>query len=80
MRRRKTLHLRDALQLLTDRQPHRLRAWKMSTGDILTLDGWQLVGQWTRQAALRLYSPDSGEIRMIRARMIFEVDGMRIYW
>ncbi len=74
------LHLRDAIRLLEDGKPHRLRLWKLSTGDILTYDGARCIGGWNRQGIHRVRLPQSGLIREFRDVSLFSIDDLDIYW
>ena len=74
------IHLNQALRLLRDERPHRLRLWKISTGDILTYPSAVAIGHHTRGALQRVRLSGSGEIRAFRVRCLFEIDGRRIYW
>lgn len=75
-----TIHLQDALRLLEDGEPHRLRLWKLSTGDILTYNDARLAGRHIRGGRHRVRLPMSGLLREFRDVTLFEIDGMRIYW
>lgn len=77
---RTSIALPDALRLLRDGRRHRLRLWKISTGDILTYPAAVSTGHHTRGALQRVRLLPSGEIRAFRVRALFEIDGMRIYW
>ena len=78
--RPKTLHLKDALRLLEDGGPHRLRVWKLSTGDILTYEGARCAGGWKRRGTHRVRLPRSGLLREFRDVTLFEIDNLKIYW
>lgn len=76
----KAIHLADAIRLLSDRQPHTLRLWKLSTGDILTYESVTLQGTWKRGGLQRVRFPRSGEIRAFRDVSLFEIDGLAVYY
>lgn len=73
------IHLADAMALLADRQPHRLRLWKLSTGDILTYPHAVAIGSWTRAGLHRVRLEPSGEVRAFRDISLFEIDDMTVY-
>jgi len=74
-----SIYLADALRLLSDRRPHTLRLWKLSTGDILTYEGVTAIGEWKRGAMHRVRFNKSGQIRALRDISIFEIDGLSVY-
>ena len=74
-----TIHRRDAFRLLEDGQPHQLRLWTISTGDILHYKDATYVGQNRRSSTHRIRIPLSGVIREFRDITLFEIDGLRIY-
>ena len=73
------LHRRDAIRLLEDGQPHDLRVWKISTGDILHYKGAVCCGAHQRGGTHRIRLPLSGVIREFRDITMFEIDGLSIY-
>lgn len=73
------LHRRDALRLLEDGQPHDLRVWKLSTGDILLYKGAVCCGSHLRGGTHRIRLPLSGLIREFRDITLFEIDGLKVY-
>ena len=73
------LHRRDAIRLLEDGQPHDLRVWKISTGDILHYKGAVCCGAHQRGGTHRIRIPLSGVIREFRDITLFEIDGLKIY-
>ena len=76
----KTLHLKDALRLLEDGEPHMLRVWKLSTGDILTYKNARCIGGHKRRGTHRVRLPESTLIREFRDVTLHEIDGLEIYW
>lgn len=80
MKRRNSIHINEAMQVLTDRKPHNLKAWKMETGEVLELNGWTTIGRWTRGGVIRLVNPVNGQKRSVRKVMIHEIDNMKIFW
>lgn len=77
---RLTIHLQDALRLLEDGEPHKLRLWKLSTGDILTYHQARCTSRHTRGGTHKVRLPQSGLLREFRDVTLFEIDDMRIYW
>ena len=76
----KSLHLKDALRLLEDGEPHQLRLWKLSTGDILTYNNAIHIGGHKRRGTHRVKLPTSALIRCFRDVTLFEIDGLSVYW
>ena len=74
-----TIHRRDAFRLLEDGQPHQLRLWKISTGDILHYKDATYVGQNRRGGTHTIRLMDSGQIRTFRDITLFNIDGHPIY-
>lgn len=72
------LHLADAVRLLEDRQPHKLKLWKQSTGDIIYYHGATVRGTWTRGGLHRVTLPN-GDIHTFRDVMLLEIDDLPIY-
>lgn len=79
MKRQKSIHRRDALRLLEDGRPHRLKVWKLSTGDILTYEAAVHAGGNRRNAVHRIRVPLSGIVREFRDITLFEIDGLSVY-
>lgn len=75
----RSLHQRDALRLLEDGRPHRLRLWKLSTGDILTYEGAVCIGHHRRGGTHRVRLPRSALVREFRDITLFEIDDLKIY-
>lgn len=75
-----SIHLQDALRLLEDGEPHKLRLWKLSTGDILTYEEARCTSRHTRGGTHKVRLPRSGLLREFRDVTLFEIDDMRIYW
>ena len=78
--KRLVIHRNDALHLLEDRQPHRLRLWKLSTGDILLYAQAVCIGGFKRGGTHRVKLFPSGEVREFRDITLFEIDNMKIYF
>lgn len=76
----KAIHLTEALRILSDREPHTLRLWKLSTGDILTYEGVRYLGEFRRKGVHRVRFPQSGQIRAFRDVSLFEIDGLAVYY
>ena len=74
------LQRKDAMKLLRDGRPHRLRLWKMSTGAILTYPDAVFFSRHIRGGLLRLRLAASGQMRSAKEFCIFEIDGRPIYW
>lgn len=82
MKRKKrieAIHRKDAFALLRDGQPHKLRLWKLSTGEILTYTRAVYVSHHVRKGIHRVYLPTSSCIRAFRDITLFEIDDLRIY-
>lgn len=77
---RSSIQLQDALRLLEDGEPHKLRLWKLSTGDILTYEDARAASRFTRGGTHKVRLPRSGLLREFRDVTLFEIDDMRIYW
>ena len=75
----KALHRRDAFRLFEDGQPHELRVWKISTGDILHYKNAVCSGMYKRGGTHRISIPLSGVIREFRDITLFEIDGLKVY-
>ena len=76
----KALHLKDALKLLEDGEPHSLRVWKLSTGDILHYNDARCIGGHKRRGTHRVKLPASTLIREFRDVTLHEIDGLEVYW
>lgn len=57
----------------------RLRCWKLSTGDILSLDGWLVRGGHWHGGTHRFFNPANNQIRELRDICIFEFMGSEVY-
>ncbi len=79
MTKLKAIHRLDALHILKDGRPHRLRLWKLSTGDILIYPHATLIGRHERGGLCRVRLEPSGEIRAFRDISLFEIDDLKIY-
>lgn len=77
--KQKSIHRNDALRLLEDKQPHKLKVWKLSTGDILEYKDAVCVGGWNRGGTHRIRIPQSGVLREFRDITLFEIDDLEIY-
>ncbi len=77
--RKKAIYQADAIRLLEDGRQHRLRLWKMSTGEILTYATATCIGGHKRRRTHRVRLAPSGQIREFRDIMLFEIDGKTIY-
>lgn len=73
------IHMAEAIKLLSDGHPHRLRVWKMQTGEALLYERATRVGRHTKGAAMRVKLDPSGQIRQFREICLFEIDDMTIY-
>lgn len=73
------IHRKEALRLLEDKQMHKLRLWKISTGDILLYAQAMCIGGFKRGGTHRVRLHPSGEIREFRDITLFEIDDMKIY-
>ena len=77
--RTKSIHKNDAIRLLEDKQPHDLKVWKLSTGDIIHYQKAVCVGGFKRMGTHRIMIPLSGVIREFRDITLFEIDGLKVY-
>ena len=75
-----SIHRNDAMRLLEDGQPHTLRLWKLSTGDILEYKDAVCTSHHTEGGTHNVRLPRSGLVRKLRDVSVFEIDGMNIYW
>lgn len=76
----RTIHRIEALHLLEDGRQHRLRLWKLQTGDVLCYPCATCIGKHTRGGTHRVRLSPSGEIRALRDVCLFEIDNKQIYW
>ena len=75
----KRIHHAEARRLLRDGQPHRLKVWKMATGEILLYSRAIYQGEHNRRHYTRVLLLPSGEIREFCNYTLFEIDDMKIY-
>ena len=75
----KSIHKNDAIRLLEDKQPHDLKVWKLSTGDIIHYPKAVCVGGFKRKGTHRIMIPLSAVIREFRDITLFEIDGLKVY-
>lgn len=75
----KAIHKKDALRLLEDRQPHTIRVWKLSTGDILQYTDCVCHSADRRRGTHKIRVPLSGVLREFRDITLFEIDGLSVY-
>lgn len=80
MKKLTTIHRNDALRLLEDGQPHTLRLWKLSTGDILEYKDARCTSHHTVGGTHNVRLPKSGLVRKLRDVALFEIDGLEVYW
>lgn len=76
--RPRALHIADAKKWLADGEPHTLKLWKLSDGNILTYTDVVLIGSWSRGGLQRVKFPN-GQIRAFRDVSLFEIDGLAVY-
>ena len=76
----KTIHRTEALRLLEDGRQHRLRLWKLQTGEILLYPCATCISRHVRGGIHRLRLSPSGEVRALRDVCLFEIDNKQIYW
>lgn len=69
----------EALRLLHDGQPHLIRVWKLSTGDILEYRNATYRGGNRRGGTTRVLLHPSGQIREFRNITLHHIDGLAIY-
>ncbi len=77
--KREAIHIKDAVAMLKDGQPHRLRVWKLATGDILTYKDAVYMGSNERGGTITVHLLRSREIRTMRRICLFEIDNLKIY-
>lgn len=70
----------EALRMLADGEPHRLRLWKLSTGEILLYPRATRIGRHTRGGMQRVLLRPSGEIRSFHEFCLFEIDDILIHF
>lgn len=75
----KSIHRIEALKLLEDGQPHNLKVWKMSNGEIITYTDTLCIGKRTRKGIHRVRVEASQQIREFRDCTLFEIDGLSVY-
>ena len=73
------IHQAEARRLLRDGQPHRLKLWKLSTGEILLYPRAVFHSEYCKRRNTRVLLLPSGQIREFRNYMLFEIDDMKIY-
>lgn len=78
--RQETIHRKDAEQLLCDGQPHRLRLWKLATGETLLYPEATCTSLHRRGGTANVRLHPSGEQRKLRLCTLFEIDHLRIYY
>lgn len=76
----KAIHRNDALHLLEDGEPHKLKVWKLTTGDILEYPDAIFIGKHTVRGVHRVRLKNSGQIRAFRDCLLFEVDDLSVYF
>lgn len=77
--RTRTICHKDAIRLLEDGKPHRLKLWKLSTGDILIYPDAVCIGAFRRKALHRVVLLASRQVRAFRDICLFNIDDMNIY-
>lgn len=77
--KREAIHMKDAVAMLKDGQPHRLRVWKLATGDILTYKDAVYMGSNERGGTITVRLQRSRETRTMRRICLFEIDNLKIY-
>lgn len=75
-----SIHRHDALRLLEDGEPHKLRVWKLSTGDIITYADAIHSSADVKTATHRVRLKASGQIRKLRDVLLFEIDDLSVYF
>lgn len=73
------IHRNDAMRIIDTGEPCTIRAWKISTGDIITLHDARCIGSYFRGGTHLFRIPKSSVIRRLRDISIFEINGMTIY-
>lgn len=75
-----SIHRHDALRLLEDGEPHKLRVWKLSTGDIITYTDAIHSSADVKTGTHRVRLKASGQIRKLRDVLLFEIDDLSVYF
>lgn len=78
--RRETIHRKDAERLLSDGCVHRLRVWKLGTGEVLLYPEAVCTSLHRRGGTANVKLLPSGEVRKLRLCTLFEIDHLRIYY
>lgn len=76
---RTVIHIKEAVAMLKDREPHHLRVWKLATGDILNYKDAVYLGSNERGGTITVRLSRSGEKRTFRRVCLFEIDELNIY-
>ena len=79
MKQQKSIHKKDALRLLEDRQPHTIKVWKLSTGDILEYKNCICHSCDRRRGTHKIRVPQSGVLREFRDITMFVIDDLSVY-
>jgi len=77
-----SLHINDALRLLSDGSYHKVQVWRLTgplRGELLTYDQAALLGGFKRTGKLRFRLPMSGVIRATSEFALFSVDDLIVY-
>lgn len=75
----KSIHISDAMQLLSDKKDHRVEVWEISTGRLLLYPAARQIGKYQRHGIIRFRLSPSGEIRAAREVTIRSVDDLLVY-
>ncbi len=75
----KALHIADAVRLLKDGQPHKLRVWKLSTGELITYNDARFLGGYVVRGSVRIRLPQSALVREFKTVALFEIDDLKVY-
>ena len=74
------IHRSDALRLLEDGEPHRLKVWKLTSGEILEYLDAVYTGHHARGGTHRVRLAASGQIRVFRDCLLFAIDDLSVYF
>ena len=76
---RRAIHQKEALQLLKEEGPHKLRLWKMSTGDILEYPQAYLLNYSPRRGIAKVRLQPSCVIHEFHLFCLHQIDDLDIY-
>lgn len=77
--RLKALHISDALRLLKDGEPHKLRLLKLSDGTLMIYKGARHIGGHVTRGNVRVKLAESELIRQFKVVALMEIDDLKVY-